>query len=156
MKRQTGLSETVAGNKPILRGITWEHPRGYLPLAAGAAWSGQEPIVEVVWEQREWYAFEREVLHSLAGAADYDLVMLDHPWIGTFAESGWLLPVADGLHDSLRLQVDAASLETYIWNGRLWALPVDAACHLSACRPDLVMREIPSTWQEILSAGARP
>jgi len=41
-----------------LRGITWQHPRGFAPLAATAVrYSQLRPSVEVQWEQRDWNAF---------------------------------------------------------------------------------------------------
>ena len=67
-------------------------------------------------QQLEWYAFEREVVCSLGGLAEYDLLMLDHSWIGTFAKNGWLLPFSRELQKSLAAQVVAPSLETYVWN----------------------------------------
>jgi len=145
----------------VLRGITWQNPRGYEPLvAASAAWRERRPDVEVIWDQLPWYRFEEQVLGSLsAGDGRYDLVMFDHPWTGTLAAQGLLVPwdrliePADGA--SLRQRVVAPSLESYELAGRLWALPLDAACHAALARADLVdPAGLPEMWEDV-AAWAR-
>ena len=65
----------------ILRGITWNHTRGYLPLVATAQrFSELNPGIEIVWEKRSLKAFEEYPVERLA--ADYDLIVLDHLFSG--------------------------------------------------------------------------
>lgn len=137
-----------------LTGITWKHPRGFDPLAASAnAYRKVAPQIEVVWQQREWYLFEETVEQALSsGSGEFDLVMLDHPWIGTFATNHWLVPYSE----TATWDAVPPSTETYCYNGKTWAVPVDAACHVLAYRSDLLSataQSLPSDWQDILRLG---
>jgi multiple sugar transport system substrate-binding protein len=139
-----------------LNGITWTNPRGYLPLVASTeAWRKLRPDVSVHWEQLPWYQFEERVLSSLAsGDGRYDLVMYDHPWTGQLAGQGWLVPwndlVPQTYLDDLRDRVVTPSTESYERGGKLWALPLDSACHASVSRADLTGGcVLPSTWEQI-------
>ena len=58
-----------------LRGLTWDHPRGYVVLDALAAEDGG-----VRWDRQPLEGFESRPLRTLAG--DYDLVVIDHPGLG--------------------------------------------------------------------------
>lgn len=146
----------------VLRGITWQHPRGYDPLvAASDAWMARHPDVRVEWHQLPWYRFEEEVLRSLADRdGAYDLVMFDHPWVGRLAAGECLIAwdelVPPEYLASLRARVVAPSLESYEWEGRLWALPLDAACHASLYRCDLVdAATLPVHWDDIAKWASR-
>lgn len=153
------------GNRAaILNGLTWQHPRGFAPLAATARrYSQLHPSVEVRWEQREWYAFESRVSEVLfKNTGEYDLLVLDHPWIGTFADSRSLMAFDEVLSVEERTRLAAAvvapSLESYVYNGELWALPIDAACHVFAYRKDLcdgVGAVPPRDWDGVLALAKR-
>lgn len=146
-----------------LRGITWENPRGYEPLlAATRIWEKEHPGLPVAWEQQPWYEFEQTILSSLErGDGRYDLIMFDHPWVGKLAEERWLLPwdelLGKAFVDSLHEHIVAPSTESYVWEGRQWALPLDAACHAGVYRSDLVHAEdIPADWESLEAwAGKR-
>lgn len=139
-----------------LRGITWENPRGFDPLVAAATqWMETHPEVEIIWEQQPWYLFEEKILASLAaGDGKFDLIMFDHPWVGKLAGEKWLLPWDSLLGDeyvaALHQRVIVPSVESYVWNGRLWALPLDGASHAALYRDDLVTAAfLPQTWEDI-------
>lgn len=144
--------------KTKLRGITWKNPRGYDPLrAASAQYTELYPDVEVVWDQMNWYQFEETVISSLSGKSTprYDLVMFDHPWTGTLVARGWLVPWNELLTENyltdLSRRVVPPSVESYAWRGKLYGLPLDAACHAGVVRSDLVdMGEIPEDWEGII------
>ena len=75
-----------------LRGSTWDHTRGYAPLPATAeAYSAAHPDVRIVWEKRTLRDFAEMSLPQLAQR--YDLIVLDHPWIGACVAAGSLLPL---------------------------------------------------------------
>lgn len=139
-----------------LRGITWENPRGYDPLVAAAeAWMTDNPSCEIIWEQLPWYQFEDKILASLAAEeAYYDLIMFDHPWVGKLSSEGWLIPL-DELYgpeyvQQLEKRIIAPSVESYEWDGHLWALPLDAASHAALYRSDLVDgHNLPITWEAV-------
>lgn len=148
--------------KTVLQGLTWRHPRGYAPLAATAArYASLHPSVEVRWEQREWYAFESRVSEVLLNKSrEYDLVLLDHPWIGTFAKARCLMSFNEVFsareRDQLKRNAVAPSYESYVYDGELWALPVDGACHVFVYRQDLCDgAALPTDWEGVLAFGKR-
>ena len=50
-----------------LRGITWDHPRGYDPLAATArAYAASHPGMAITWEKRSLQAFADYPIEALA------------------------------------------------------------------------------------------
>lgn len=138
-----------------LRGMTWDHPRGVLPLQAAAdAFRQSRPDVEITWDARSLHDFEAYPLEKLAEM--YDLIMIDHPHLGTAVKYGALLPLDEYLPaDELRDQEDNSvgqSCQSYIWQDHLWALPVDAAAQVSAYRADLLQGaglSVPKTWEEV-------
>ena len=142
-----------------LRGMAWDHPRARLPLAAvSAAWSERTGIA-IDWDARPLKAFEDQPLAGLASA--YDLVLMDYPFVGTAAASGLIVAVEDWADaDYLRDQRENSvgpSYASYTWNGRQWALAIDAATQVSAVREDLLaaasLAALPSTWDEVLACA---
>jgi len=57
-----------------LRGITWDHPRGYAPLHAASAIYRQQTGVQVDWAKRSLKDFGDAQLTELA--RDYDLLII--------------------------------------------------------------------------------
>lgn len=140
-----------------LRGVTWDHPRGYGPLMASADPYAEAFGVEVSWETRSLKDFGDAPIDALA--ADYDLLIIDHPHVGLAATSGCLLPL-DGLLEPQTLQTLAAqsaglSHQSYFYEGHQWALALDAAMQASAYRPDLLAEALPETWEDVLTFGKR-
>ncbi|MEM9476970.1 MAG: extracellular solute-binding protein [Pseudomonadota bacterium] len=133
-----------------LKGMTWDHPRGYACLEAAAKCYGSDHGVFVEWDRRSLQAFADAPIDALA--REYDLIVLDHPHVGLIAESGSLIP--------LPMPVDSAvssiggSLESYVWQGQLWAYPIDAASQVAVRRPDLCEASL-SCWEDVLSADRR-
>jgi multiple sugar transport system substrate-binding protein len=133
------------------RGLTWDHPRGREALRAAAddvAATG----VAIEWDVHSLEGFESAPIAELAER--YDLIVLDHPHLGEALETRALQPV-DGLFDEAELSRLAAdsvgpSLESYRLDGRLWALPLDAATQVSARRAGSVP-EAPDTWDDVLT-----
>src|SRR5204863_4174837 len=93
-------------------------------------------------------------------ATRYDLLVIDHPWVGHAAASGVLVPLdqhlpADFLADQAANSV-GKSHESYQFEGHQWALAIDAAAPVSAYRPDLLERAgkaVPATWEEMIALG---
>lgn len=120
-----------------MRGMTWDHPRGFDPLvAATREWvaNGGEPIE---WDRRSLQDFESFSVEELARR--YDLIVIDHPHVGQVADAGCLAPL-DELCDPDALRGIAAgsvggSYESYNWSGHQWALPIDAAAQVQAWVP---------------------
>jgi multiple sugar transport system substrate-binding protein len=148
--RSDGMTEAA----PI-RGMAWDHPRARRPLeAVSAAWS-QASRNPVLWDARPLKDFEDQPLGELAAA--YDLVLMDYPFTATAATSGLIVPVEDWASaDYLRDQAEHAvgpSYDSYTWNGRQWALAIDAAAQVGAIRPDLLqaagLAQAPHTWDDV-------
>ena len=95
-------------------------------------------------------------LPSMHSRAEYDLIVLDHPFMGAVAASGSLVPL-DGIAGLSDASFVGPSLATYRMNDSLWALPIDAACQVAVSRPDL-MRSLdarpPGNWSELVDLGA--
>jgi len=137
----------------VLQGITWDHPRGVDCLkAASEEFSRHNRSIRIDWTARPLREFEDTPLIELAER--YDLLAIDHPHIGDAVEQGALLALEPLLpaSDLNRLGEDSPgpSHASYSWHGQQWALAVDAACQVSAYRPDLIdQAELPGTWKAL-------
>lgn len=139
-----------------LRGITWNHTRGYLPMVATAQrFLETHPDVSIQWDVRSLQAFGDAPIEELVRR--YDLLIIDHPFIGQAAENGLFLPLdeflsRDFLDDQARNSV-GASHASYQYEGHQWALAIDAAAPVSGWRPDLLAKSgfcVPATWSALL------
>ncbi|WP_243229102.1 hypothetical protein [Microbacterium sp. CIAB417] len=128
-------------------GLTWDHPRGRRALEAASGDLGDGDTLR--WEVQSLEGFESAPIDELAQR--YDLLVLDHPHLGDALSTRSLRPL-DELFDSTQISrwADGAvgpSISSYRMQGRLWALPLDAATQVSARRRDLVPNA-PKTWDE--------
>ena len=130
-----------------LRGMTWDHPRGYGPLhACSAAWR-ERTGVQIEWERRSLQDFESFPVAELA--ARYDLIVIDHPHVGQVTRAGCLVPLETGTGSDAVFAAVGASLQSYRFEERLWALPIDAAAQVQAWRPDRLAAP-PADWAAVL------
>jgi multiple sugar transport system substrate-binding protein len=134
-----------------LRGMTWDHPRGFEPLVACARLWHQRTGLEVLWERRSLQDFESFPVQTLA--RQYDLIVIDHPHVGQITREECLLPL-DGVargNERMALAQNSvgASFESYVWEGRLWALPIDAAAQVQAWRADKLTAPV-TQWSALL------
>ena len=139
-----------------LKGITWNHTRGLLPVVAAAQrFEELNPGVRISWEKRSLQEFADQPLAELG--AQYDLLVIDHPWAGFAAGSGVLTPMeelvsAEFLADQAANSV-GPSHESYRYDDRQWALAIDAATPVASWRPDLLEGHgvaPPETWADLL------
>jgi multiple sugar transport system substrate-binding protein len=144
-----------------LKGITWNHTRGYAPLVATAeAYAALHPEISVNWSVRSLQQFADQPIEQLAES--FDLLIIDHPFTGVANEEDCLLPLeefisADFLQDQAANSV-GPSHRSYNYGGHQWALAVDAAAHVSAYRADLLDRlgtAVPETWDQVLELARR-
>lgn len=142
---------------PAYRGLTWDHPRGRVALEEAAQRQAtQESGLSLTWDVHSLEGFESAPIDSLA--AEYDLIVLDHPHLGEAREHASLQAIDD--HFSTAQLAEWArdsvgpSMESYRWDGRLWALPLDAATQVAVRRPDLV-DDSPETWQDVVELSRR-
>ena len=136
----------------VLKGLTWDHARGFDPMVATAqVFNERHPRTEIVWHKRSLQAFADRPLSAMV--EEYDLLVIDHPHVGEAAAEHLLMPLdGQGYDDELRSLADESvglSHRSY-WDGRQWALAIDAAAPISAYRRDL-LDEPPTSWEEVVS-----
>jgi multiple sugar transport system substrate-binding protein len=132
--------------------MTWDHPRGYDPLAACARLWREKTGVEIIWDRRSLQDFESFPVETLARR--YDLIVIDHPHVGQVTAEGCLAPLdIPGREAECQALAEASvgpSWPSYRWAGRQWALPIDAATQVQAWRSDLIAAPA-TTWDEALA-----
>jgi multiple sugar transport system substrate-binding protein len=141
----------------ILKGITWNHSRGFTPMVATSQrFSELNPNVEIKWEKRSLQAFADFSVQQLAEL--YDLLVIDHPWAGFAARTQSILPLDSYLSEAdLKDQRDHSVGHSYIsyhFDGHQWALPIDAATPVASSRGDLLKKhsmQLPKTYKELLA-----
>jgi len=144
-----------------LHGVSWDHVRGLGGVRATAeAFAASHPDVRIEWTARSLQAFADEPVDRLAER--FDLIVLDHPAIGYAVARGCLLPLDEHLDaaflDEQRASSVGHSFESYVWEGRVWALPIDAAAQVASYRPDLLERagaDVPRTWVDVVALAER-
>jgi len=140
-----------------LRGMTWDHARGYDPMVATAeAYMRAHPSVSITWEKRSLQAFADRPIREMADT--YDLMVIDHPHVGEVAAEGNLLALDGAGHDedlaALAAQSVGLSHPSYIFEGRQWGLAIDAATPVAAFRPDRI-DAAPAGWEETKALAAQ-
>jgi multiple sugar transport system substrate-binding protein len=135
-----------------LKGMTWSHPRGYDPMVATAKIWRERNGVAVSWDKRSLQDFESFPVEELA--RKYDLIVIDHPHVGQITAEKCLAPLdvaayADAARGIAKGSV-GQSYASYNWEGRQWALPIDAAAQVMAYRADLLPMP-PRSWGEVIA-----
>ncbi len=141
----------------LLRGITWDHPRGAGGLEATASvYSQSHAGIQVTWERRSLLKFGEQSMDELAES--YDLLVIDHPFVGYAARAGCLIPLdavlPTGFLELQHEQSAGPSHRSYEYAGHQWALAVDAAAQVSAYRPDL-LEAPPGDWDSVVDLALR-
>jgi multiple sugar transport system substrate-binding protein len=144
----------MSSNSLLLRGITWDHVRGYGPLKASTLPYKGKTGISIQWDKRSLKDFGDASLEKLARA--YDLIIMDHPHCGVVSAKRCVLPL-DKILDSDVL-VEAASstvgpsFTSYFYDNHQWALPIDAACQVSCRRQDLLGGgALPRNWDDVFN-----
>lgn len=145
-------------NKPVeLSGITWNHSRALPPLVATAQrYEELHPGVRIRWEKRSLHEFGHMPIDVLA--EQFDLIVIDHPWAGfCFARDlvHDLKPLLDAEQwKDLETNSVGRSFQSYHYEGKLLAIPVDAATPAPSFRPDLFRKHdiaFPATWNDLVA-----
>lgn len=135
-----------------LKGITWDHARGYDPLIAASELYFKEKGIQVEWHKRSLTNFGDQSLEELS--KQFDLIIMDHPHVGVAEASQCLLPLNDLLNSSIlnavKISSAGPSYESYNYHNKQWALPIDAAMQCASYRADLMYNEsLPTSWEEV-------
>lgn len=136
-----------------LRGMTWNHTRGFVPMVATAQrFHEQNPHIHITWEKRSLQAFADAPIEGLA--EHYDLIVIDHPHAGVAQRSGALLDLNEQLPAAFMRDQAANSVGhshiSYDFDGYQCALAIDAATPVASYRPDL-LESPPRTWDDLLA-----
>ncbi|NJL94484.1 MAG: hypothetical protein HC915_12565 [Anaerolineae bacterium] len=79
-----------------LKGMTWDHARGYDPMVATAqAYTAAHAGVSITWQKRSLKEFGDYPIEKLAES--FDLLVIDHPFVGFAAQDGCLVPLDEHL-----------------------------------------------------------
>jgi len=124
-------------------------------LAASQRYTELNPGVEIRWKKRTLQEFADFPIEKLT--EEYDLLIIDHPWVGCAAATKCVLPLneylsKEYLEDQLMNSVGYSHL-SYQYKNSQWALAIDAATPAASYRRDLLETNkmtIPQTWEEVL------
>lgn len=143
-------------SKIIVKGITWGHSRGITPLLAAAQrFSELYPQIEINWKKRTLQEFADYPIEKLT--EQYDLLIIDHPWVGCAAATKCVLPLdeylsKEYLEDQFKNSAGYSHL-SYQYDGHQWALAIDAATPVASYRADLLEKNnipVPNSWNEVI------
>ena len=137
----------------VLKGITWDHPRGYEPLVAAAVQYEKIYGIRIEWQKRSLALFGDQSIEELS--RKFDLLVVDHPHVGTMAHTGCISPINNWISNneiaSLKLASGEPSFSSYLYKEHQWALPVDAAFQTAAYRNDLLPQPpLLQNWEQVL------
>ena len=144
-----------------LKGITWNHTRGLLPMVATAQrFTELNPGIEISWEKRSLQEFADASIEDLARR--FDLLVIDHPWTGFGADTKTILPLSDHLSSEYikdqEINTVGKSYGSYVFHNKLWALPIDAATPVAAARLDILEKQglkVPQTYNDLLALAKK-
>ena len=145
----------------VLRGITWGHSRGITPLlAASQRYEELHPGTQISWTKRTLQEFADFPIEALT--KEYDLLIIDHPWVGCSAATRCVLPLNQYLPTTYLQNQEQNSIggshESYFYEGGQWALAIDAATPAASYRKDLLEQydtALPQTWEELLAIAGK-
>ena len=143
---------------PVLKGIAWDHPRGFDPMVATAKeFANRYPEVEIVWDKRPLQAFADRPIENMA--FEYDLMVIDHPHVGEASRKNLLLEL-DSFNefkdkiDILSKNSVGLSYQSYNFNNHQYALAIDAAAPVAAYKIG-ALDELPFTFEQVLSLAEK-
>lgn len=123
-------------------------------VATGRRFAEDHPDVRIDWEVRSLHEFGDASVKAFAES--YDLIVLDHPFMGAVAQDRCLVALDEYIPratlDTLESESVGVSHQSYFYDGHQWALAIDAAAQVAGYRADLLDAEgvrAPETWDEV-------
>ena len=141
-----------------LKGIAWDHPRGFDPMVETASfYQKKNPEVEINWDKRPLQAFADRPIEEMAFY--YDLMVIDHPHVGEASRKDLIYEFNHSKkyeNELLLLEKNSVGLshQSYNFNGNQYALAIDAAAPVSAYREDLIDSP-PKTFDETIKLAEK-
>ena len=136
-----------------LKGMTWDHPRGYDPMiATSLAFKKNHPgKVSLHWEKRSLQAFADRPIQDMTD--EFDLIVIDYPHVGEVAAKGLLTQLDISSYknqlEKLRSETVGLSCDSYKIDNHQWALPIDSATQVASYRKDLT-NNLPKNWNQLI------
>ena len=136
-----------------LKGMTWDHSRGYDPMIATSKIFAEKHNNEISihWDKRSLQAFADRPIEQMV--EEYDLMVIDYPHVGEVSAKGLLQMFdVDGYQHKLNLldkQSVGLSHQCYNIDGHQWALAIDAATQVCCFRQDLIS-SLPNSWNDLI------
>ena len=136
-----------------LKGMTWDHSRGYDPMIATSKVFAEihNNQVSIEWDKRSLQAFADRPIEQMV--EEYDLMVIDYPHVGEVSAKGLLqnFDVAKYNNELELLQKQSVGLshQSYNIDGHQWALALDAATQVSCYRSDLITL-LPKSWDDLI------
>jgi len=139
-----------------LKGMTWDHVRGRDCLIESNYLLIQKCGISVSWDARSLLAFGDQHISEFYN--DYDLMIIDHPHVPDAVHADAVIPfeelVTASQLDLLEATSVGASHDSYLYQGKHWALAIDTAAQVSAFRPDKADRS-PVFWHEVFDLAKK-
>jgi multiple sugar transport system substrate-binding protein len=154
-------SSQAKSGRILLRGVTWDHTRGLLPMVATSQrFHELFPHIDIAWTKRSLQEFADRSMDELV--REFDLLVIDHPWVGSACAGGVLVDLVSNLpatflNDASDHSV-GKSYPSYEFGRGLWAIPIDAAAPVSCFRPDLLEKHglpNPENWEDLIKLGRK-
>ena len=138
-----------------LKGMAWDHPRGYEPLRAlSKDFKKLHPAINVQWDIRSLKEFGDMPIEDLI--EEYDLITIDHPYMGQAHKNQLLVDLKGFLPQESLNKLESAYVGpcygSYEYKNHLYALPIDAAALVAAKRDDVFLKlglSAPKTQNEL-------
>ncbi|ONI40646.1 hypothetical protein AN639_02865 [Candidatus Epulonipiscium fishelsonii] len=144
-----------------LKGITWGHSRGKVSIIATAQrYMEINPNIKIEWDTRSLKEFGDAPIDELA--KKYDMIILDHPWMGFANKSKVLLQLEDYVDEAFLADQAKNSVgkshQSYCYDGHQYALAIDAACPIAFYSPEKMEQDggkVPKTWDDVMEIAKR-
>ena len=136
-----------------LKGMTWDHSRGYDPMIATSKVFAEKHNNEVCikWDKRSLQAFADRPIAQMV--EEYDLMVIDYPHVGEVSAKGLLhnfdVEKYSKALELLQKQSVGLSHQSYNIDGHQWALALDAATQVSCYRSDLITL-LQKSWGDLV------
>jgi len=136
--------------------MTWDHPRALDSLVASNDILKSSLGMSISWDARSLLAFGNQ--HISEFYKDYDLMIIDHPHVPDAVHASAVLPFEEILcAEELALLARTSvgpSHESYLYQGKHWALAIDTAAQVSAFRPDMSDAS-PVFWSDVFDLARK-
>jgi multiple sugar transport system substrate-binding protein len=123
-------------------------------LASARQFAEDHPDTRIEWEVRSLHEFGDASVKAFAER--YDLIVLDHPFMGAVAQDRCLVALDEYVERTTLHNLESESVgvshQSYFYDGHQWAFAIDAASQVAGYRADLLEAagvRVPETWDEV-------